>query len=455
MKTSPWEPYRPDPSAPWTFERAWTLRRRAGFAATWGELRRDVADGPGPAVDRVLAGECRRDGVPAEFDRVAALIGDAAAGSSDPHRLQAWWIYRCLFTPDPLGERLTLMGHDHFATSQLKVEDVAAMKAQNETLRRLARGPFADLVRAMAKDPALLVWLDAPSNKKGKPNENLARELMELFVLGVGNYTEVDVKEAARALTGRTVIQGAFRVRDMDRDEGTKTILGRTDRFDGEALVDHLVAQPAAADRLAWRLCATFLGEGVADPPARAELAAILRADGLHVGRGVATVLRSRLFFSPRNLHAKVVDPIGFVVGTVRALERFDPPPSTLLLAEWLVRMGQDLFFPPNVGGWPGGRAWLTGRGVVARANFAAALADGHLNPSPSVPDLRSLAARHGRPGGDREAFGHLSELLGGRPPDPAATDRIWHAAGASGSEASRLNRAVAMLLAGAELQVD
>ncbi|QEH35429.1 hypothetical protein OJF2_39810 [Aquisphaera giovannonii] len=453
MTASPWEPYRPDASSPWDLERAWTLRRRAGFGATWGELERDIADGPGPAVDRVLAGECRLDGVPADFGRVAGLIGDAAAGSSDARRLQAWWIYRCLFTPDPLLERLTLAWHDHFATSQLKVEDVAAMRAQNETLRRLARGPFADLVHAMVRDPALLYWLDAPSNKKGKPNENLARELMELFVLGVGNYSEADVKEAARALTGRTVIQGAFRVREADRDDGAKAILDRTGRFDGEALVDHLVAQPAAADRLAWRLCATFLGEGVADATARAELAARLRSDGLHVGRGVATVLRSRLFFSSTNLHARVADPIGFVVGAARALERFDPPPSTLLLAEWLARMGQELFFPPNVGGWPGGRGWLTGRAVVARANFASALVEGHLNPSPAIPDLRGLAARHGR-GGGREALGFFAGLLAGRPLEAAELDRVAHGVEGPGSDASRLGRAVALLLAAAECQV-
>ena len=207
MSMSPWAPYRPTADVPWNLARAWTLRRRAGFAATWRELERDVADGPGPAVDRVLSGECRSEGVPADFDRLADLIGDGAAGSSDARRLQAWWLYRAMFTPHPLLERMTLMWHDHFATSQLKVDDVAAMRRQNETFRRLALGPFGDLLRAMLRDRALLVWLDAPSNRKGKPNENLARELMELFTLGVGHYSEADVKEAARALTGRAVIR--------------------------------------------------------------------------------------------------------------------------------------------------------------------------------------------------------------------------------------------------------
>src|SRR4051812_29308484 len=127
MRTSPWTPYRPTPSQPWDLARAWTLRRRAGFAATWVELERDLAEGPGPAVDRVLSGKCRAEGVPAGFERTADLLGDAAAAASDIRRLQAWWHYRALFTPDPLLERLTLMWHDHFATSQLKVDDTDAM----------------------------------------------------------------------------------------------------------------------------------------------------------------------------------------------------------------------------------------------------------------------------------------------------------------------------------------
>ena len=330
----------------------------------------------------MLEGKCRNEGIPPEFARTADLLGDAAAGASDARRLQAWWLYRALFTPDPLCERLTLMWHDHFATSQLKVDDVAAMRAQNETFRRLGRGPFGTLLREMLRDPALLDWLDAPSNRKGKPNENLARELLELFTLGVGRYTEDDVKGTARALTGLSVVQGQFQIRPQDHDDGEKTVLGKTARFDADSLADHLVSQPAVADRLAWRICATFLGEGVADEDARGKLADQLRGDDLHVGRAVETILRSELFFSARNLHARVSDPVGFVVGTLRALERFDPPPSTLLLAEWTARLGQELFYPPNVGGWPGGRGWLSG----LRGRGAGELRGGRSSPATSTP---------------------------------------------------------------------
>ena len=138
MRQSAWSAYRPSDACPWNLERAWTLRRRAGFAATWAELERDLAGGPERAVERVLAGECRSEGMPAAFESTATLLGESAGSSSDPRRLQAWWLYRMLFSPDPLLERLTLMWHDHFATSQLKVEDTAVMRAQNETFRRLA-----------------------------------------------------------------------------------------------------------------------------------------------------------------------------------------------------------------------------------------------------------------------------------------------------------------------------
>ena len=156
------------------------------------------------------------------------MLGEAATASSDSGRLKAWWFYRLLFTPDPLGERLTLMWHNHFATSIQKVGDPALMRRQNETCRRFARKPFGELLAAMARDPALLVWLDAPANRKGHPNENLARELMELFTLGIGHYSESDVKETARALTGWTVTDGEFREVATRHDDGEKTHPGRS-----------------------------------------------------------------------------------------------------------------------------------------------------------------------------------------------------------------------------------
>lgn len=457
MNASRWSPYRPGPNAPWHLARAWTLRRRAGFGATWDELQRDLDDGPDAAVSRVLDATCRRDGLVVDFPSTAELLGDAAAGAGDIRRLQAWWLYRMLFTPDPLTERLALVWHNHFATSQLKVEDVDAMRRQNAIFRRHARGPFGDLLREMLRDPALLAWLDAPSNRKGRPNENLARELMELFTLGVGRFSERDVKEVARALTGRTVVNGRYAVRPDWYDDAPKTILGKNARFDGDMVADLLLEHPATAGRLAGRLCRSFLGEGVADESTVSELAERLRADGLHVGRAVEIIFRSELFFSARNLHAQVSEPVPFVIGTVRSLERFDPPPSTLLLAEWTGRLGQELFFPPNVGGWPGGRSWLSGRSVIARANFAAALVGGRLNAGSAaeVADLRTLAARHGRGKDSDDALGFFSELVLGRSIEAATCGMILErAARERGSRPERFNRAVALLLSRPEAQL-
>ncbi len=189
----PWARYVPDADAPWDLGRVVHLHRRAGFAATWDEIRRDLQEGPGPSIDRLLAGKARARGVPDSFAAFADRLADLALAAPEPNRLKGWWVYRMLFGPDPLTERLTLLWHDHFATSNLKVNDLALMRRQNEALRSLGRGPFSRLVHAMLRDPALLVWLDAQENTKGHPNENLARELMELFTLGIGHYSEVDV----------------------------------------------------------------------------------------------------------------------------------------------------------------------------------------------------------------------------------------------------------------------
>jgi uncharacterized protein (DUF1800 family) len=270
----------------------------------------------------------------------------------------------------------------------------------------------------------------------------------------VGHYTETDVKECARALTGLVVAQGSVQVKASQHDGLTKTILGKTDRFDASSLAAHLLEQRAVADRLAWRLCATFLGEGVADDAARASLADQLRRDDLHVGRGIETILRSTLFFSEKNLHSRVLDPVGFVIGSLRGLELFESPPSTLLLAEWTARLGQELFFPPNVGGWPGGRRWLSGRGIVARANFSAALSLGRLWVQATAPDFLTVAQRRGHCRDEVESLSFLGGLLSGRRTDPPVSKSLWQAAGSAGSDSGRFNRAVASLLARPESQL-
>src|SRR5207249_8255897 len=161
-----WTPYMPDAKSPWNLRRVVHLHRRAGFAATWSEIERDLKDGPKASIDRILAGKTCSEGVPNNFGETADLLGSTAASSRDAARLKAWWVYRMLFGPDPLTERLALMWHNHFATSVDKVRSLALMRRQNETFRSLARAPFGKLLRAAVREPALLVWLDAPANRK-------------------------------------------------------------------------------------------------------------------------------------------------------------------------------------------------------------------------------------------------------------------------------------------------
>jgi Protein of unknown function (DUF1800) len=457
--TDVWDRYEPTADAPWDLRRVVHLHRRAGFAASWGEIQRDLADGPELSISRLLDGQSRPPGAPQreEFERIAGVLGEAAVASSDTGRLKAWWYYRLLFSPDPLGERLTLMWHNHFATSVLKVGDPTAMRRQNETLRSLAREPFGSLLEAMARDPALLTWLDAPANRKGHPNENMARELMELFTLGVGHYTESDVQETARALTGWTVGDGEFREAPSRHDDGAKTILGKTGRFGGTDVVRILLESPATADRLAWRLCDLFMGEGAVGKPERIALAEGLRSHHLDIRWAVATILRSRAFFAASNIRTRVLSPVEFVVGPVRSLELIESPPSTLVLADWSARLGQDLFNPPNVGGWPGGRTWLSARSLIGRANFAAALVEGRGIGRVESFDPIALARHHGRGRDSTDVIRFCAELLLGVEPDARWIDRMSESLGLKSKAAwneDAARRAITQILASPEAQV-
>jgi len=446
-----WSPCAPGEKAPWKLKHVVHLHRRAGFAATWNELQRDLKDGPGPSIERLLQGRAR-EGVPDNFHAVADTLAERAV---DPARLKAWWAYRMYAGPDPLGERLTLLWHNHFATSNEKVNDVAAMKRQNELFRKHGRGPFGTLLQAVAHDPALLIWLDAPANRKGKPNENLGRELMELFTLGVGHYTETDVKEAARALTGWSVSQHAFLDWTAGHDDGEKTILGRKGRWTGDDVVRVLLEHPATARRIAWRVCEWLMGEKGVDAAGIDALAAGLRQHDLGVGWAVETVLRSRAFFADVNMGNRVLGPAEFVVNVARALECFEPPPSSLALGEWFGRLGQDLFYPPNVGGWAGGRSWLTTQAIVGRANYAAALVEGQLWARPVPFDGIALAQRYKRGHDLEQALAFYTELLTGAPPDAAWGKRLLAALGPKAKlTADTARTGIALVVASPEMQM-
>lgn len=412
-------------STPWNIARVVHLHRRAVWGATWSEIKRDFKEGPNAAIQRVLHGEPRSKGVPEDFERMSTLLADAAMGSRDPNRLKAWWLYRLLFTPDPLTEKLTLMWHNHFATSNVKVENLSMMHRQNQVFRQCARGPFGELLREVMRDPAMLVWLDADSNRKGIPNENLAREIMELFTLGIGKYTEQDIKEGARALTGWSVRNNAFFDNPTVHDAGEKSILGKTGNWNGDDFICILLDHPATSRRLAWRICDLLMGEGMVEDAGVKELAEGLRMRDLDIDWAVATVLHSQAFFSEQNIAARVSSPTEFAINAARAMECFDPPVSTLAMAEWTGRMGQDLFYPPNVGGWPGGADWLSGRFVVARANYASRLVQG-LSKQDKPLNLKRVIEQHQRESGLRlEPIDLFAQLLLGRPINAGQRTRL------------------------------
>jgi hypothetical protein len=448
-----WGPYAPSAQAPWNLRRVVHLHRRAGFAATWSELQRDLKDGPKASIDRLLAGNSRSLGVPKDFAATSAMLLDRAAEDGDVNRLRAWWIYRMLFGPDPLGERLTLLWHNHFATSAAKVG--FAVRRQNEIEREYSRAPFGELLKHVVHDPALLVWLDAQANRKGHPNENLGRELMELFTLGIGHFTESDVMEAARALTGWTVVSEHFREDPSLHDDGEKTILGRRGRWKGNDLIRILLEQPATAERLAQRLCGLFMGEGAVNAAEIHALAAGLRERDLDIGWAVEKILRSQAFFADGNLDTRILGPVEYVLGSARALELFDPPPNTLILAEFAANLGQDLFHPPNVGGWPGGRSWITTRSAIGRYNFSMALLGGDEVGRGEAFDAFGLAERHGRGGDLKTIIAFYGDLLMGGLPSPAWRERILRALGpkaAVNPEAGR--QAIALILSSPEAQL-
>jgi uncharacterized protein (DUF1800 family) len=439
-----WSPYTPEKETPWDLRRVVHLHRRAGFAATWDELQRDLADGPQASVDRLLQGAANAH-APADFDRIAGLLADSALAAGEVNRLKAWWFYRVLFGPDALGEKLTLLWHDHFATGFAKVKDIALMHGQNEAFRKHARGPFAQLLGESVRQPALLYYLDAPTNRKGHPNENLGRELMELFTLGVGHYTEADVKEAARALTGWTVEGGKFAESSPRHDAGTKTILGKKGQWTGDDLLKMLLDHPATAERVALKLCQQLLGEKALTREAVGSLADGLREQHLDLGWAVGVILKSTLFFSDDNIRSRVLGPVEYVAGTVRALDMFEPAPSTLALADWSARIGQDLFDPPNVGGWPTGRAWLHPRAMIVRANFAAALLEGPNAGRPAPYDAARLPMKHGLGSDSGAVLTFHHRLLFGTEPTDEMRKRC------SGLDGRKI---VALLLASPEAQL-
>ncbi len=359
-----WSEFVPSEALPWTRRAAAHFYRRAGFGANVKNLDEAIALTPAEAVRKLLAGNENSAGFETQADALARTV----IAGGDPKQLAAAWVYRLLYTPAQLLEKTTLFWHGHFATSAEKVQDAEMMWAQNQLLRDNALREFEPLVQAISRDPAMLVYLDSATNRKAHPNENYARELMELFCLGEGNYTEHDVQQLARCFTGWEIKNKKFRKNSYQHDTDAKQLLGKSGNFDGEDAVRVVLEQAAMPYFIVGKLVRYF----VCDEPLPTRellqpLAEQFRADGLKIGPIITRILSSNLFFSEHAVARKVRSPIELAIGFMRALEGTT---NTVRLADSLTKLGHGLFYPPNVKGWDGGRAWINSSTLLGRANL-------------------------------------------------------------------------------------
>lgn len=351
----------------WGSDEAAHLLGRAQFGFTPTELDQAAAAGLRDSVNQLLSSRPEQH----EFQQAESALRKTALATGEVADLKIWWLYRMWSSANPVLEKMSLFWHNHFATSFDKVRSVSQMLAQNELIRANGLGNFKQLLHGMARDTAMLVWLDGNANRKRRPNENFAREIMELFALGVGNYTEKDIQEAARAFTGWHVREGAFWFNQLQHDDSPKTVLGSTGNFDGTAIVNLCLAQAACPRFLAMKLLKTY----VCPEPTPAmidSLAARIRVHDFDMAAVVRELFASQLFFDPAHRRTIIKSPLDLVVGSLRSLAATVKwPPVSRLLAN----LGQDVFQPPSVKGWEGGRLWINSSTILLRTNFATELA--------------------------------------------------------------------------------
>jgi uncharacterized protein (DUF1800 family) len=310
--------------------------------------------------------------------------------------LTRWWITRMVNTPSPFIEKMTLFWHGHFATSGLKVRPAFKMWLQNETLRRNALGNFSTLVKSISRDPAMMVWLDVAQSKKENPNENFAREIMELFTLGEGHYTESDVKEAARAFTGYRINgpDQSFKFAQQQFDSGLKNFMGKTGPWNGDQIVDIIVSQPQCA-RLIGAKIWKFFAYDVPEPNLVDALASELRNGHYELRPFMKHLFSSEEFYSSQSRDSQIKSPVQLLVQALRTLPI--PLPDSSVLEFALRQMGQVPFFPPNVKGWDGGKSWINTATLTFRYKLARQLVEG-VDPQeigmPKPPAMEMTAPR-------------------------------------------------------------
>jgi hypothetical protein len=400
-------------AADWSYERAAHLLERAGFGGTPEQIARLAAMKPQQAVDELVDYQSIQSGSTRPFEesriwdtgmdpfppsraeavRIARERGEGlgekvlpegsqrrlqpvvdkffyslAANDIETQRLGLWWANRMLATRRPLEEKLTLFWHGHFATGENKVRDYRMMLRQNAMFRDHASGNLRDLLAGILKDPAMLVYLDNGENIQKHPNENFGRELLELFTMGVGNYTERDVREAARAFTGWTNDVLVFKFDKDQHDFAEKTFLGRTGTLNGEDVIDTILKQPVTGEFLAGKLYRYFVREEIA-ASVKADLGRAFRDGGYEIKPLLKRIFLSKDFYSPPSYATQIKSPVHLVVSTYKKMG-LQEVPTIPDFGRMTASLGQSLFNPPNVAGWAGGRTWITPSTLLQRGNL-------------------------------------------------------------------------------------
>lgn len=312
------------------------------------------------------------------------------ASKLETDRVAYWWANRMLTSPRPLQERMALFWHGHFATNEDKVRDYRKMLNQLELFQNQGLGSFRTLMIGVAQDPAMLSFLDAAVNVKGAPNENFAREIMELFTMGVGHYSEHDIREAARAFTGWNYQGVAFHIDAAKHDGGAKEVLGRRGNYDGVQVIDIILDQPVTPRYLASKLYRHFVREDI-DPALAEELGRRLKAVDYDIAAFLEMLFMSRDFHAPESVATRIKGPVELVVSTYRKLGLTEVP-GVPDFNETTTALGQRLMHPPTVAGWAQGRSWITPGLLLERGNFAldVALPDINYIPGDRYPGAQA-----------------------------------------------------------------
>lgn len=397
------DPVTQDPSFRWNEKTARHLLNRAGFGVPPSAIKKltaltpeaavasfvdyqnlpDVGPPPPQLPERLSYKEIRKQIESNDERKLRELRNERRRVEKQAMvDLQTWWITRMCKSQRPLQEKMSLFWHGHFATSAEKVKDPQDNFDLNEVFRKHGMGNFTELTRAVGKSPAMLRYLDQQQSSRQHPNENWARELMELFTLGIGHYSEKDIKEAARAFTGWVNRDGEFAFALARHDFGLKTILGATAAFDGDAVVNLLTSQPACAQFICTKLWHYFAYDDP-EPEVIAGLAQTMRSHNMEIKPVLRQMFLSQAFYQEKAYFSQVKSPAQLVVSSMVQLGAADELDIAHLAVFAMRAMGQSLFYPPNVKGWDGGRAWINTNTLLVRYNFTNFLVSG------VVPDLK------------------------------------------------------------------